>query len=228
MNDATNTAESFQDRIDRERAERREKAQELAKLATYLCSIEPFKSFGYCEVTRTNTDAENDSYAPSATMKDPKTGRSIDLTVGRYEAKDRLTIDGNYPRGRNSYVTGRDNPPRITVNPTRGAHAIAAEIVRRFLTPYHELFDKLAGRVREEQGRHAKIILTGQWFYRLLDKPFPDYKRERTESELNVTEYLTEHQYLNLRTWNGDEFELKVDHLTKAQVEKIIRMLKED
>ena len=78
-------------------------------------------------------------------------GRSFTL----HRDRQRVQVCGRYPShptGGSAY-SSHDNPPVITIGPTRPAAAIAKDLARRFLPGFHALWEKVEGRIASEDRR---------------------------------------------------------------------------
>jgi hypothetical protein len=164
-------------------------------------------------------------------------GRRIRFGFGRYGAKDRLSVCGQWPRSKDHHEFGPRNADAtvesISVARGRPAKVAAADIQRRYIEPYTDLWPVCAARAREhdrQQDRQFEILR------RLASITDPDFEaNERSRVARGANALVTRgcgryHAYRcgvsKIDVQSDGMVQIETDHRLSAELaEKVLRLI---
>jgi hypothetical protein len=151
-------------------------------------------------------------------------GRGLYLHSDPRDRVARLNISGVYPSYEHRFILPKERPS-ISVALDREPKAIEAEIRRRFLPGYLNGYQEALDIIQQKSAGKSKIVEAGIKLAALVKDRRFDPEKLDSNSSVTVTGWANGEHHFALHTGSGDDFSLKADTLSWAQVEAIVKIL---
>lgn len=146
-------------------------------------------------------------------------GREMVLRIER----NRLAVCGRYPRYNGEVVINdADEQPTITLNPNKAPQRLAADILRRFMPAYENMFKIATARVIGYQQHEGIVQEHTHRLSAVIGQP-------QNESEVYLNEYNPQNGYTlygRFIVLGRNDITLSLNHLSLAQAMAVAQALK--